>query len=140
MLFPSPARPGAGHCRSLVGSLLLSPAQYLSAPQPCPPCAQEPLALLQGWVHDFEALQLRHSPATLTSLVKVHCRSHILPTIQHLVIRVRKVHCSCCFWSSSQLEQGCSQSRSEATASATASEYIGACSATLLAVRRRAAP
>jgi hypothetical protein len=34
-------------------------------------CTQEPLALLQGWVHDFTALQLKHSPATLTSLVKV---------------------------------------------------------------------
>jgi hypothetical protein len=32
---------------------------------------QEPLALLQGWVHDFDALQLKHSPATLTSLIQV---------------------------------------------------------------------
>lgn len=52
---------------------LLSVSVHL---RPCPPCVQEPLALLQGWVHDFEALQLRHSPATLTSLVKVHRRSH----------------------------------------------------------------
>ena len=54
-------------------------------------CPQEPLALLQGWVHDFEALQLRHSPATLTSLIKVQFTSASPATVLHQISRIYRI-------------------------------------------------